>query len=352
MKIMADDPRLVYCGRIDFEQKEAPEFVYPCSYVSVRFTGTSLTAVVSNRCNYWDNYLGVIIDGQEQKFLLSKTENEKQTLVLGKDLLDTEHEAMLFKRQDSCHMFRFYGFEIDDTAEVLPPPKLPRRRIEVYGDSVSAGEVSEAVAYAGKCDPEHQGEFSNSYGSYAWITARRLNACLHDIAQGGIALMDGTGWFSDPDFIGMESVYDKIQYNPAFGVSKTWDFSKFRPHVVIVAIGQNDSHPQDYMAEDFRGEKACLWRERYRRFIEKLRAIYPKAEIILATTILQHHENWDRSIEEVCGWLEDPKIHHFLYSKNGTGTPGHIRIPEAEQMAEELSGYIEGLGAGIWEDED
>ncbi len=29
----------------------------------------------------------------------------------------------------------------------------PVRRIEVYGDSVSAGEVSEATAYAGKADP-------------------------------------------------------------------------------------------------------------------------------------------------------------------------------------------------------
>ena len=33
--------------------------------------------------------------------------------------------------------------------------------------------------------------------------------------------------------------------------------------------------------------------------------------------------------------------HHFLYRRNGAGTPGHIRIPEAEEMAEELAGYIE-----------
>lgn len=32
-------------------------------------------------------------------------------------------------------------------------PAKPIRKIEVYGDSVSAGEVSEAVDFAGKEDP-------------------------------------------------------------------------------------------------------------------------------------------------------------------------------------------------------
>ena len=36
----------------------------------------------------------------------------------------------------------------------------------MYGDSVSAGEVSEAVEYTGKPDPEHNGQYSNSWYSY------------------------------------------------------------------------------------------------------------------------------------------------------------------------------------------
>ena len=51
----------------------------------------------------------------------------------------------------------------------------------MYGDSVSAGEVSEAVEYTGKPDPEHNGQYSNSWYSYAWMTARRLDAEIHDI---------------------------------------------------------------------------------------------------------------------------------------------------------------------------
>jgi len=77
--------------------------------------------------------------------------------------------------------------------------KKTDKRIEVYGDSVSAGEVSEAVDFVGKEDPEHEGGYSNSYYSYGWILARKLGAQIHDIAQGGIALMDGEGWYHEPE---------------------------------------------------------------------------------------------------------------------------------------------------------
>ena len=103
-----------------------------------------------------------------------------------------------------------------DGERLLPLKPLSGRRIEVYGDSVSAGEVSEAVDYVGKQDPVQNGGYSNSWYSYAWITARKLKAQIHDIAQGGIALMDRIGWFQEPNQIGMESVWDKVHYNPTF----------------------------------------------------------------------------------------------------------------------------------------
>lgn len=160
--------------------------------------------------------------------------------------------------------------------------------------------------------------------------------------------MDGTGWFGGPDFIGIESIYDKIQFYPELSEPVKWDFQTYRPHVVIVAIGQNDANPEDYMAVDYEGEKAGHWRNSYRAFIGRLRQIYPTAEIILATTILCHDAGWDRAIGQVCEEMGDEHIHHFLYSRNGAGTSGHIRIPEAEEMAAELTGFIESLGEEIW----
>lgn len=346
--ISPDHSALQYMGRIDFDDPKNPVWIFPATFVKVRFTGSFIRAVVTNMRGCWDNFLGVMLDGRESKIPLQP--QGKQELLLAGGLDAGEHELMLFKRMDSCHQIVFHGLIVEGDSVISAAQPLPRRRIEVYGDSVSAGEVSEAVDYCGLPDPPNNGEFSNSYYSYSWYTARMLDAQLHDVAQGGIALLEGTGYFHYPDYLGMEYMYDKLQYNTEIDAPKQWDFARYTPHVVIVAIGQNDNHPDDYMQLDYDHPKARHWRARYAAFIRKLRGIYPKATIILSTTILNHSENWDKSIHAVWQELNDPKIHHFLYSKNGCGTHGHIRIPEAEQMGRELSGFITSLGGEIWED--
>ena len=60
--------------------------------------------------------------------------------VSGKDLKDS-HEITLFKRQDACHEMTFLGVELEADGELLELPETVRpsaRKIEVYGDSVSA----------------------------------------------------------------------------------------------------------------------------------------------------------------------------------------------------------------------
>lgn len=353
MLIQADHPNLQYSGRIDDTDPKAPVFVFPCTSVRIRFTGTVLKAHVKNHRAYWDNYLGCILDGEQSAYRLPQEGQTVLELFAAQDTQadgQTVHEALLFKRQDACHEVAFLGFELAEGAQILEAEEAPVRRIEVYGDSVSAGEVSEAVGYVGKEDPQHEGEYSNSWYSYAWMTARRLGAQIHDIAQGGIALMDQTGWFCDPQFIGMESVWDKVHYNPQLGEATKWDFSRYTPHVVIVAVGQNDSHPLDYMKEDGNGEQAERWRTHYRAFLEKIRDTYPGVQIVCCTTLLEHDSSWDTAIERVCRELADEKITHYTFQRNGKATPGHLRIPEAEEMAAELAAYIETLPVAAWKE--
>lgn len=347
MKIKVNNDKLQYCGRIDWSNPEAPVFVFPCTSLGMRFTGNTLKIHVRNKHAYWDNYLGCVIDGEQMAIALP----EEGDTVLNIPIQEKSkefHDVLFFKRQDSCHELTVLGLEIGDGEELLPMPAKPERKIEVYGDSVSAGEVSEAVEFVGKTDPEHNGEYSNSWYSYAWMTARMLGTQIHDIAQGGIALMDKTGWFYEPDAVGMESVWDKICYNPELGKPSAWDFSGYIPQVVIVAIGQNDSHPVDYMKEDYNCGRAQEWREHYGMFLGKLREKYPDAHIICCTTLLEHAKEWDQSIEQVINELADPKITQYVFKRNGAGTPGHLRIPEAQEMAEELAAYIETLGIEGW----
>ena len=216
MKILPNNSSLIYSGRIDLSDPFAIVWTYPGTFVRMKFRGTQLFIHVRNKHNYWNNYLGVV-EGDSQTKLLLPEEGEATIEIPLQTTQDDIHEVTIFKRQDACHELTILGFEIncntDDECELLEASPLPPRRIEVYGDSVSAGEVSEAVDYVAKADPEHNGEYSNSWYSYAWIAARKLDAQLHDIAQGGVALLDNTGWYHEPDYIGMEHVWNKMRYD-------------------------------------------------------------------------------------------------------------------------------------------
>lgn len=339
MIVLPDRNELLYSGRIDFTDMAAPEFVFPCSYVRITFQGSSLKVRITNKKDYFDSYLGYILDNVQGKLKL-EDHGLETTYTIMEGMEDGIHQLTLFKRMDSCHSFLFHGFELEAGARVFSKEPLKGMKLEFYGDSVSAGELSEALDYVGLADPEHNGEYSNSYYSFPWITARKLDAEVHDIAQGGIALLNRTGWFHGPEFMGMEYVYDKIAYNPSLGNASSWDFKRYTPDVVVIAIGQNDANPDNYMAEDPHGEKALAWKKAYIKFVQTIRSIHGYSWIILCTTLLEHHENWDVAIGEACREMKDERIRHLVYKRNGRGTPGHLRIPEAEEMAEELTAFI------------
>lgn len=347
MLIEPTDSRLQYSGRIDFSNSKSPVLIYACSSIRMKFTGSRVGIIVVNRRECHRNFLGVILDGVQRKYELPEDTQELH-LTLGEGMQNTEHEILVFKSMDPCHYMEFRGFELEEGAVLLKVPAKSNKKIEFYGDSVTVGEVSEAIYYEGVKDPENDGEYSNAWFSYAWMAARRLNAEIHNISKGGIALLDGTGYFDPPEYTGMLSFYDKLCCHPELGEVTRWNFKNFIPQVVVVAIGQNDNKPEDYMKTDYNGEKAENWRNQYRKFVQNLRKVYPDATIILTTTILEHHPNWDKAIGQVCRELKDSKIVHFLYKNNGTGTRGHIRISEAAQMAAELSEYIESQD--IWKE--
>lgn len=60
-----------------------------------------------------------------------------------------------------------------------------------------------------------------------------------------------------------------------------------------------------------------------------------------------HAECWDDVLFEIADLTGDKDIHAFRYTMAGKRTPGHLRISEHREMAEELYDYILSLG-DIW----
>lgn len=163
MVISPSDRRLTYCGRIDFDNPDAPVMVYASSYVTFKFTGNFLKVRLTNKRSCWSNRMGCIVDGVQTAVLLHEDDAEHEYTVFEKELsgvakTDTSavdgvnnydsaddcgiwHEVIFFKRQDSADYVTIHGFEIEDGAElaVNEAERAKKLKLEVYGDSVSCG---------------------------------------------------------------------------------------------------------------------------------------------------------------------------------------------------------------------
>ena len=344
MKISHNDEKALYMGRFD-RTAENTRLFHAGSQIKLKFRGTSLSVNFSALVVWGSTSIGTVIDGNVGMIPLSPENNGKDmTAFAAEGLSDGEHTAIIYKRYASNMVLNINGFETD--GEFLTPEPLPGMKIEVYGDSVCAGEVSEAIDYVGKTDPEnHNSVYDNVWHSFVMQTARNLNAQIHNICQGGIALFDGTGYFYYPNTIGLESVYDKTCYFPEGGEPTQWDFSRYIPDIVIIAIGQNDKHNSRTQKDDIDisdPDYRAKWKNAYIDIVRRLNEHYKTAKFVLTTTVLMHDPDWDKAIDEIkdelCGM--GISAYHNMFSRNGAATPGHPRIPEHDEMARELTDFI------------
>ncbi len=335
--VPADNPCFDYMGRIDFSDKNAPMLIWAGSRIDIRFGGTSCGVVIQDIPFQEFTHFAVLVDGQMQKFFL-KHSGEEELYIATEKLENTEHTLTVLKTEAANNYFRFGGIVIDKDAEVFPAGNKYDMNIEVYGDSVSAGEVTEALYFEGHADPlGHKNKLDNSWFAYPQILGRMLNARVHDIAQGGIALFDKTGYFCAHNLTGMESCYDKLAYSPDYEKSE-WDFSRYTPDWVIIAIGQNDNFPDPECIH--RADYRRRWKDKYIEILRKLMSVYPKARFILTLTLIIHDKEWDCALDEIVGEVNSGRVAHYTFRRNGAATPGHPRASEQAEMAAELRDYI------------
>ena len=329
-------------GRIDTANDRAA-FCWCGNQLAFRFKGSYISISAENECFGPDTLIGAVIDGEEREYYVGR--DVSLDIVIAENLPDAEHEVIIYKRMEG-HYFTVKSITVD--GELLPLPPKPQKRIEVYGDSVSAGSVVDAHDYVGKSDPEHNGQWDNAWHAYPQIVARLLPAEVYDTSQGGIAIFDRTGYFEMPDTRGVESCYDLVRYS-AYKPQKAWDWS-FVPHVVIMAVGQNDAHPDpDCLRNKEYYEK---WVGKYIEIINGIRSHAPKSTVILALTVLMHDPIWDDALADIAERLggKDGRAYHFMYTRTGKATPGHPRYEEQVEMAEEMTAFLKSLPAETWDD--
>jgi len=331
VSITALDKRINYEGRILFSDSAA-ELIWPGTSVNINFTGKSIAGKFKDSDT--SNYYNVIIDGAITGILhLSK---EEKTYTLANNLTGGKHTLQLFKRTEwDKGRTWFYGFELPGDASLLTPNPLPQRKIEFFANSITCGyAINDAEGDHGT------GYYENNYDAYGAITARHFNAQYHCTAKSGIGVM--VSWFP----LIMPEMYNRT--DPEDNTSR-WNFSQYVPDVVVINLFQNDywiinshNHPQ-YKARF--GNKPPTPDDivnAYKSFVSKIRAVYPKAQIICMLgnmDITQNGSAWPGYVQKAVAELKDKKI--FTYFAPYKNTPGHPKLAEQKVLAEGLIKFIE-----------
>lgn len=308
---------------------------WPGTSVTLRFKGTGVKATFKNGAEPTCFY--AIVDGDDQHAIKITPAANESTVTLAAGLKNATHTVEIFKLSNNSSYTEFYGFELANGSEVLAARPLPKRKIEFYGDSITAGHgVDVLPSQPDSGNPE----FYNNYLTYAARTARHFDAQYSCIAKGGIGVM--VSWFP----ITMPEMYDRT--DPEDPNSK-WDFSKYTPDAVVINLLQNDSwlvekpdHPQ--FKARFGGtppdESKII--QSYQSFIKSLRGKYPQASIICVLGSMdatRAGSKWPGYVKQAVKGLNDSKIYtDFFRYKN---SPGHPKAAEQKVMADELIDFID-----------
>ncbi|MGF1539982.1 MAG: GDSL-type esterase/lipase family protein [Pleurocapsa sp.] len=333
-EIAADNSNFQYLGRIDRSTASSPIFAYPATACQFNFEGTTLQLKITE--DNWGNhnYIGVYLDDNPEPIVIElETSSEPRTYEVVNNLSDTQHRALMVKRTDFfTGEFSFQGIVIDHGKNLLPPDPISSRRMEVYGDSITVGGIVESDNVGEQDPPGNNKHLDNSYASFGAMLAQDYQADFHLIAQSGIALTNGYGyWFEGT---GMESVYDKYKPLPN---ARVWNFNNYQPDLIIIALGQNDS-ASVVGKEEISGEQ---WKKNYQKFIINLREEHPQAYFICMFPNMFHDPVWDTYLTEAVNQYRQKFPRAKVYSLiTEQVTPGHPRVSEQRLMADALKNLI------------
>ena len=325
------DKDISYEGRVLFTDSAAV-LMWPGTSVKINFIGTGISGTFKDGDTA--NYYNIITDNDSIYRIHFDT--TQQTVALASGLAYGQHSIQIFKRTEwDKGKTWFYGFELNGDSKLLPPPKLPKRKIEFFGNSITCGyAINDSV------QDSPNGYYENNYNSYAAITARHFNAQYHCTAKSGIGVM--VSWFP----LIMPEMYDRL--DPTDSTSK-WDFSRYTPDLVVVNLFQNDSwivnKPDN---EQFKAKFGTKRPNKhfiinaYENLILTLRKTYPNAAFICMLgnmDITQEGSPWPGYVSQAVEQLHDPKM--FTYFAPYKNTPGHPKIKEQQMLADGLIDFID-----------
>jgi hypothetical protein len=326
------DNHIRYEGRI-FADSSSAHLYWPGTQIEIYFKGSSIGGVFYD--NTGKNYYNLILNNDSIKIFRPDTIKKEYQLFDG--LPDTIHNLKIYKRTEwNRGTTQFYGFVPGKGSKLIGRPPAKKRKIEYYGNSITAGFGVEDYSGQDRSDSV----FTNNYLTYAALAARHFNAEANYIVRSGIGVM--VSWFP----LIMPEMYNRLNPNEP---ESNWDFSKYKPDLVVINLLQNDAYlfnsPKSkeylYRFENNPKPNEEYIIQSYATFVKSIREKHPQAAIICMLgnlSITKEGSPWPGYVTKAVQRLNDPQIYTLFVPFKKTG--GHPRIEEQKKMGESLIRFV------------
>lgn len=259
-----DSDLLQISGRANFEKGDFVVLSWSASSITVAFVGTALEVKIRTNNSL---FLDVFVDGEEtlSSAISITSSKEPSTVPVVSDLPYGTHVVTLYKRVSSNFGdWYFYGLRILGQADKALLPKVPERKIEFIGNSITCGSDVLIPQQGQESTPAYE----SSYYSYAGQTAKTLGADVHivcSVAHGLTINFDGSRSMLLP------LVYDWTGSDTTSAV--VWDHAKWHPDVVVMNLGTNDFASNEIDSAEFVNTAVD--------FVRRIRSYHPEAKMVL-----------------------------------------------------------------------
>ncbi len=314
-----------YMGRTAVTSDSAVRFNYPGVTARLGFSGSQLDMLTNPGSGFWmvsvDDSPAVKMEVAQNDSVLSLT-----------GLADGEHTARLtYCIEGFEHNPEIRGFRVPGGNRFFNTPDSSARRIEFIGNSITCGFGTEAD----NAEAPFTYDTENHCLSYAYLTARELNANFNMVCRSGIGIYRNAGSPREGD--AEKTMPDEYDYTMLYDHSVPWDHTRFSPDIICINLGTNDTSGGNYDIERFEN--------RYNGFLDHLRQLHPDAKIVLLTGSMMH----GRELDDVKGVLDRlAKSREGVYrfdmtpqdGEAGYGAGYHPSAAQSRKMAAELTPFL------------
>ena len=326
-------------GRYLIDDQQNLELISSAVHFGFSYTGKSCAVFVSLPDTNSHNYFQYTLDGKYQKKIRVEGNSNQAILLTTAD--DGEHTIWIYKTTEAQTGPVYIQKITGKNLKALTVPALPL--IEFIGNSITCGaaaDPSEVPCGTGVYHDQH-----DAYDAYGPRVARALGVNFIMSCVSGIGIY--RNWNSDGPT--MPQVYERTEME--VNGLQAWDFKKYSPDIVSIALGTNDFSNGDGKRPRLPFDSA-VFVSHYISFVELVKSKYPAAQITLLSSPMVNGNN--RQTLQNCltavkqnidasHSADKPVALYFFNPMQAHGCSGHPNVEEHSILATELIPFFKKL---------